>query len=139
MLAPVRGPSVVRVINTTHPEFAALTAAHAQACGEPMMLLRGTEGEPVADPRRQPRMDMWIAGQMVMSLCVPAQDGVLTEMPLLPRTNDAATTAVYIQGVASGEKPAPAPLERQVECLVGALAALRRGGAQAGGRLASTG
>ena len=51
-----------------------------------------------------------------------AQEGVLTELPVLPRTTDAATTAVYIQSVVSGEKPAPAPLNQQVECIRRVLA-----------------
>ncbi|OYZ89054.1 MAG: hypothetical protein B7X99_20445 [Rhizobiales bacterium 17-65-6] len=37
---------------------------------------------------------------------------------------DAATTAVYIQSVISGEKPAPGPLARQTECIAEAWRAL---------------
>ena len=88
------------------------------------MLLRGTEGEPVADPRRAPRMDVFVRGQPRAELSRPAHDGVLTEMPVLPRDNDASTTALYIQSVVSGEKPAPAPIARQVDCLVRTLAAM---------------
>jgi hypothetical protein len=51
---------------------------------------------------------------------------VLRELPVLPRTCDAATTAMYIQSVISGEKPAPAPLTQQVACLLDSLAALER-------------
>ena len=86
--------------------------------------MRGTEGEPAADPRRDPRLDVCIAGQFRADLSRSAQEGVLTSLPLLPRSHDAATTAAYIQSVVSGEKPAPPPLTRQVECLVHALAAL---------------
>jgi anthranilate phosphoribosyltransferase len=88
------------------------------------MLLRGTEGEAVADPRRQPRIDTWISGELHLEWSAPLQDGVVAELPLLPRENDAATTALYIQAVLSGEKPAPAPLTRQVQLLLGALASL---------------
>jgi hypothetical protein len=49
---------------------------------------------------------------------------------VLPRENDAATTAVYIQAVVSGEKPAPSPLTQQVDCLMGALAAIRKAAAK---------
>ena len=42
----------------------------------------------------------------------------------LPRAIDAATVAVYVQAVLSGEKPAPAPLERQVDLLQRALVRL---------------
>jgi len=87
------------------------------------VLMRGTEGEPVADPRRAPRLDVFIRGRARADLSRPAHEGVLTELPVLPRTHDAATTAVYIQSVVSGEKPAPTPLSIQVDCLMRALAA----------------
>jgi hypothetical protein len=93
------------------------------------MLLRGTEGEPVADPRRCPRLDTWLGGQWQADLSCPVQEGVLAELPLLPRQIDAATVAVYIQDVLGGEKPSPAPLDRQVALLLAALA--RLGGATA--------
>jgi anthranilate phosphoribosyltransferase len=86
--------------------------------------MRGTEGEPVADPRRAPRLDVFVDGQLRNELCSAAQEGVLTELPVLPRSSDAATTALYIQSVVSGEKPAPVPLARQVACLVDALGAI---------------
>ena len=82
-----------------------------------------TIASPVADPRRAPRLDTYIGGQLRAELSRAAQEGVLTELPVLPRSNDAATTALYIQSVVSGEKPAPAPLTQQVECLVQALRA----------------
>ena len=88
------------------------------------MLLRGTEGEPVADPRRAPRLEVFIDGCARADLSRPAHEGVLTELPVLPRENDAATTAIYIQSVVSGEKPAPGPLTQQVDCLMSALAAI---------------
>jgi hypothetical protein len=44
-------------------------------------------------------------------------------MPLLPREHDGSTTANYIQAVVGGEKPAPAPLQAQMECLIEALGA----------------
>jgi anthranilate phosphoribosyltransferase len=122
MLNPMRGTRALRVMNYTHPEFGELMASYAQKSAADVMLLRGTEGEPVADPRRLPRMEVCLGGQSRAALSCSAQEGVLTEMPLLPRTHDAATTALYVQGVVSGEKPAPAPLERQVSLLLRALA-----------------
>ena len=124
MLNPCRDARVLRVINHTHPEFGELMTACAAAGAADVMLLRGTEGEPVADPRRAPRMSVWIEGIARPELSSPAQEGVLSALPLLPRTCDAATTALYIQAVMSGEKPAPAPLELQVRLLLNAVAAL---------------
>ena len=43
---------------------------------------------------------------------------------------DAATVAVYIQGVLAGEKPGPAPLDRQVDLLLAGLARLGSGAPQ---------
>lgn len=124
MLNPVRGAQALRIASYTHPEFGELMGTFARQTGADMMLLRGTEGEAVADPRRQPRIDCWINGQPRAELGCPAQEGVLATMPLLPRTHDAATTALYIQAVMSGEKPAPDPLEAQVSLVVKALGAM---------------
>jgi len=121
MLNPCTGARVLRLASFTHPEFGALMGAWAQRERVDAMLLRGTEGEVAADPRRQPRMETWIAGQLRTEWSMPAHEGVVTELPVLPREIDAATTALYIQSVLSGEKPAPAPLTRQVQCILGAL------------------
>jgi hypothetical protein len=56
---------------------------------------------------------------------MPAHEGVLTELPLLPRATDAASTAVYVQEVLSGMRPAPTPLARQAGLIVAAAAALQ--------------
>ncbi len=125
MLDPVHGAPTLRLVNHTHPEFGSLMAAWAAREAVNAQLLRGTEGEPVADPRRQPRIDTWIRGQRRADLSLTAQDGVLTEMPPFPRENDAASTAVYVQDVLSGERPAPPTLLRQAALVVAALLALQ--------------
>ena len=122
MLDPVRGAASLRVMNYTHPEFGTLMAQVAERCGAPMQLLRGTEGEPVADARRRPRMDLWLAGTLRPELGCAAHEGVLAEMPLLPREIDAATTARYVQAAVGGAGPVPAPIQLQVQLLIDALA-----------------
>lgn len=130
LLAPGRGTRTLRVVNYTHPEYGQTLAQFLAATRADAMLMRGTEGEPVADPRRLPRLEVFIAGQARAELSRAAQEGVLTEMPVLPRSHDAATTSLYIQSVVSGEKPAPGPLQQQVDALLAALAALAQGAAQ---------
>lgn len=125
MLNPVVGAPALRLVNHTHPEFGALMTAWAQRERIDALLLRGTEGEPVADPRRQPRIDTWIAGQLRAELCAPPQEGVLAELPLLPRSNDAASTALYVQEVLSGMRPVPGPVARQAALIVSALTLLQ--------------
>jgi len=124
LLAPFATNPCLRVVNYTHPEYATMLAEFLAHTGGDAVLLRGTEGEPVADPRRSPKLQVIIGGQARADLSRAAHEGVLTELPVLPRGIDAATTAVYIQAVVSGEKPAPAPLTQQVECLMAALAAI---------------
>jgi anthranilate phosphoribosyltransferase len=124
LLQPVVDAPALRLASHTHPEFGTLMSDLAQRSAADLMLLRGTEGEPVADPRRCPKIDTWLGGLWQADLSCPAQEGVLAELPLLPRQIDAATVAVYIQGVLAGEKPGPAPLDRQVDLLLAALARL---------------
>jgi len=121
LLRPVQGAPALCLASHTHPEFGALMASFAERSAGDMMLLRGTEGEAVADPRRCPKLDVWLGGQWQADLSCPVQEGVLAELPLLPRQIDAATVAVYIQGVVAGEKPGPAPLDKQVDLLMRAL------------------
>jgi anthranilate phosphoribosyltransferase len=108
----------LRVASYTHPEFASsmsdcLALTHADA-----LLLRGTEGEAVADPRRPPRMDGFVGGHRYLAM--PAHEGVVTELPLLP-SRDAVATARFIQSVVSGEKPCPRAIEAQVAAVLDAL------------------
>jgi anthranilate phosphoribosyltransferase len=128
MFNPIEGARCLRLASFTHPEFGKLMTDWARQQQVDCQLLRGTEGEPVADPRRQPRIDGWIGGMWRPELSLPAFEGVLSELPLLPRTNDAASTALYIQEVLSGERPAPAPLLRQVALLTAALTVIGVGG-----------
>jgi anthranilate phosphoribosyltransferase len=124
MINPISGARCLRLASFTHPEFGQLMTEWARQQHVDCQLLRGTEGEPVADPRRQPRIDGWIDGAWRPELSLPAHEGVLSELPLLPRTHDAATTALYIQDVLSGERPAPGPLLRQAALLGRALEAI---------------
>lgn len=127
LINPVQGAPALRLASYTHPEFGVLMAQFAERAAADIMVLRGTEGEAVADPRRCPRMDLWLSGRAHPELGCPAQDGVLTELPILPRSIDAATVALYVQAVVAGQQPGPAPLDRQVDLLLAALARIDGG------------
>jgi anthranilate phosphoribosyltransferase len=117
---PANVPTV-RVVNHTHPEYAISLKgylAHTQANA---LLMRGTEGEPVADARRQPRFDVYLQGVLDETLSRQPQEGVLTELPELPQASDAASTSSYIQAVLQGELPLPASIGAQAQCLRAAL------------------
>ena len=54
MMQPVQGAPCLRLMSHTHPEFGQLMADYAERARAHMGLLRGTEGEAVADPQARP-------------------------------------------------------------------------------------
>jgi anthranilate phosphoribosyltransferase len=115
LMNPCEGAALV-VGSYTHPEYAVSMAQTFELMGAHALLLRGTEGEPVADPRRQPAMDAFLAG--VRQPLVAKQEGPLAMLPELPTQVDAAATAAYTQSVLDGRLPVPAPIATQVRHLV---------------------
>jgi anthranilate phosphoribosyltransferase len=104
--------SVLVVSSYTHPEYLSSMSSTFALLGQHALLLRGTEGEPVADARRTPAMDVFKNGQTVR---VQAQHaGALLQVPALPST-DAPATAQYIQHVLQGQLPVPEPIALQVQ------------------------
>lgn len=112
LMNPCAGPAVI-VSSYTHPEYAVSMAAVFELMGATALLLRGTEGEVVADARRLPQMDGFIAGRHVT--LEQRQKGTITDLPDLPKEIDAQSTAVYIRGVLAGDRPVPASMALQVE------------------------
>ena len=123
MMLPVGGRACLRLMSHTHPEFGQLMADYAAQARADMGLLRGTEGEAVADPRRQPRQRIWIGGQLQADLTSDAETGTLAQLPALPAI-DAASTAGWIESALQDQSAIPEPLVRQVELLMRAYARL---------------
>ncbi|MFT3857071.1 MAG: DNA-binding protein YbiB [Aquabacterium sp.] len=121
----------IRVVNHTHPEYAHSLTAFLQHTHADALLMRGTEGEPVADARRQPRFEIFVHGQRDDALSRAPVEGVLTELPELPATCDAVATAAYIRSIMEGRQPLPPAIDAQADCLVQALARLSAGTAAA--------
>jgi len=115
LMSPCAGPSLV-VSSYTHPEYAISMGATFSLMRSHAMLLRGTEGEVVADPRRLPQMTGYLAGEA--TVLQEAQAGALAAVPELPKEIDAETTAAYIRDVLAGRKPVPQPIARQVAHLL---------------------
>ena len=121
LMNPVDGPALV-VSSFTHPEYYASMTATFKLTGARALLLRGTEGEPVADPRRTPRMDLFMRGEA--ELVQEGLPGSLQALPPLPAQIDADTTAGYTQAVLNGQIPPPMPLIHQVDHIVHACKAI---------------
>jgi anthranilate phosphoribosyltransferase len=111
-------PGALRVVNHTHPEYAVSLTQYLGDCGADAVLMRGTEGEPVADARRQPRLQVHVGGERRPELDVAPQDGVLREVPDLPAEIDAASTAALIGQMLAGKAAVPLPILMQVEALL---------------------
>jgi anthranilate phosphoribosyltransferase len=113
LMNPTIRSDALIVTSYTHPEYLQSMTETLQLTQQNAMLLRGTEGEAVADARRRPRMDGFIHGQPI-ALC-DVQEGSLSHLPDLPKACDAASTAAYTKQVLTGEQPVPEPIAAQVE------------------------
>ncbi|MES2631811.1 MAG: DNA-binding protein YbiB [Pseudomonadota bacterium] len=112
LMNPCDGPAVI-VSSYTHPEYAISMGEVFELMQSTALLLRGTEGEVVADARRLPQMDGFVAGRRIA--LEEGRKGTITDMPFLPKEIDAKSTAAYIQSVMNGNTPIPASLALQVE------------------------
>ena len=112
LMNPVDGPAVI-VGSYTHPEYAQSMGAVYELMGATALLLRGTEGEAVADARRMPQMEGFIAGRRV--LLEAGQRGTLGDLPGWPEGTDAQATASYIREVLAEKRPLPTSISLQVE------------------------
>jgi anthranilate phosphoribosyltransferase len=111
LMNPCDGAALV-VGSYTHPEYLQSMSATFALTGQHALLLRGTEGEPVADARRTPAMDVFKNGK-IQRIQAP-QEGSLVQVPELP-TPDASATAVYIEHVLQGLLPVPQAIALQVQ------------------------
>jgi anthranilate phosphoribosyltransferase len=125
ILQPFEG-AALRLVSYTHPEY-------LQALGEYFMtavppgrgdafLMRGTEGETVANPHRAQQIDWFHGGQRTVLVERDAPADVLAEVP---EARDAAATAAWIAAALRGEVPVPPSITAQVAACVRAARALR--------------
>ena len=111
LMNPCDGRALV-VGSYTHPEYLQAMSATFALTGQHALLLRGTEGEPVADARRTPAMDVFKDG--ATRRVQEQREGSLAQLPDMPAI-DAAATAAYIQQVLRGERAVPEPIALQVQ------------------------
>jgi anthranilate phosphoribosyltransferase len=115
LMNPVDGPALI-VSSYTHPEYAISMAETFTLMQSHALLIRGTEGEAVADPRRTPKMQAFVRG--LATDLQAYQAGSLPSLPELPIGIDAVTTAAYIHNVLREALPVPAPIAQQVAHIV---------------------
>ena len=118
IMQPFNQP-VLRLVSYTHPEYLPVLSEYFltvedQARGD-IFLMRGTEGETVANPKRANAVTWFSQGQSTELIERQAPNDTL---PVLPASNDARVTAHWIQQALQGQQPIPAPISEQVaHCL----------------------
>lgn len=120
LMNPCQGSALI-VSSYTHPEYAVSMAQTFKLTQASAFLLRGTEGEPVADARRTPQMEFFQGGRT--QTVQAAQAGALQSVPELPQPN-ATETAAYIEDVLKQKREVPAPIALQVQHILQALESL---------------
>jgi anthranilate phosphoribosyltransferase len=111
--------SALTLTSYTHPEYLAMLTSYfaafdSRARGD-AFLMRGTEGETVANARRAQRIDWFHQG--ACTTLVDRQEPV-DDVPPLPEERDARQTAAWIREALDGRQPIPEAIAQQVtHCL----------------------
>ncbi|MCS3396975.1 DNA-binding protein YbiB [Burkholderia thailandensis] len=114
-------PAGLRLVNYTHPPYrdslVELFRDHPAAAAGGALLARGTEGEAVADTRRQVQVD-WLHDGRCETVVEPVRSSPDAPPVELPASRDAATTAAWTDAVMRGEIPIPDAIAMQVDTIV---------------------
>jgi anthranilate phosphoribosyltransferase len=113
MLDPFKGEGLL-LAAASHPEYLDTMRQTLGAVQAHALLLRCTEGEPFANPKRRPRIEH--LHEQSCDLLFEAEHDSLRSLPHLPEACDAATTAHWIRRILNGELPLPLPLSNQLAC-----------------------
>ena len=113
MLDPFKGEGLL-LASATHPEYLDLMRGILSTLGTHALLLRATEGEPFANPKRRPRIEHLHDGSC--EVLFEAEHESLKRLPTLPDAFDAKTTADWIRRVLAGEAALPPPIANQLAC-----------------------
>jgi anthranilate phosphoribosyltransferase len=114
LMNPVSGPSL-QVVSYTHPEYAVSMQATLSQRKANALILRGTEGEPVADPRKIPQIRTLMAGHLQTNLQVDAD--TYHSITDLPTGMNAEQTLLYCDEILSGRRAVPPALMVQADLI----------------------
>ena len=119
MINPTTSSHCLRLVSFTHPEFNQIQHEYFEQFGGNALVMRATEGEAVANTRRQNRID-WIHDGQCLTVVQGSSQAALASSSL-PTAIDAATTARWTQSVLGAEQPVPAAVAVQVETILSVL------------------
>ena len=104
----------LRVIGASHPGSFSKLQQYFIASGEVAMLLEGMGGEPFANPRRRPRIELYDGG--MCSVLFEAEAESTRSAGSTPPSPDPSATALWIRRALAGKVPLPLPLVNQLAC-----------------------
>lgn len=113
LLDPARGRSV-RIVAVTHPEYLERMQRFLCADGGHALLLRGTEGEAYANPRRRPLLLGFEEGRE--RTLYPAAEGGAPPREDIPDRPDTQLNAALVGELLADPQRVPAPLLDQLAC-----------------------
>lgn len=111
MLDPFDGAGVL-IAAATHPDYLAGMRALLSGAGQRALLLRASEGEAYANPKRCPTIE-YVHENGVDILCAAEQDS-LRALPRLPVSAELNATIDWMRQTFAGELPLPWPLAQQL-------------------------
>ncbi|MGH8853253.1 MAG: DNA-binding protein YbiB [Telluria sp.] len=125
ILQPYDCPAL-RLVSYTHPEYLQTLgdyfAKAAPAQRGDAFLMRGTEGETVANPHRAQQIDWFHGGERTL---LAERDAPADQLAEVPEARDAATTAAWIAAALRGEVPIPPSIAAQAAHCLRVARALR--------------
>ncbi len=113
MIDPFQGDALL-LAAATHPDYLGSMRALLTGTGANALLLRGTEGEPFANPKRRPLIEHLHDG--VSDILCEAEHDSLRNLPQLPEHCDAKATVAWMRRVLAGEVSLPLPIANQLAC-----------------------
>jgi len=108
------GGDAVRLVGASSPERLEVLADVLVATGARALLLRSSEGEPVANALHRPRIDLIAEG--VRTALFEEELGQDKAVHGLPSAVDAPATADWIRRALTAETPLPHPVVNQLAC-----------------------
>ncbi|HQR52776.1 MAG TPA: DNA-binding protein YbiB [Burkholderiales bacterium] len=113
LVMPFSGDSAL-MLSATHPYYLNLIREYLLTTGHRGLLMRATEGEAFADPKRRPRIDYFVDARR--EVLFEEEVAPLSVLPNLPQGIDAAASAAWIRRALAGEVPVPLPILHQLAC-----------------------
>jgi anthranilate phosphoribosyltransferase len=104
----------VRMVSVSHPAYVEKLREFFTATAATALLMRGTEGEAFANPKRRPQIEYIEAGRN--AILFEAEVGTLKVMPALPESLEAVATAKWTRDCLAGRVPVPYPIVNQLAC-----------------------